>query len=214
MGNLKVSKVALFALGCVLAILSAAMNSSAGTITVKLTGVNGVTAGGVYVDPYFGTVNGVSGLLICDDFSHETDIGESWQANVSTFNNLSLARFQQGTPAQTLQDYEEAAYLYEQLLDNPSQYGDISFALWAIFTPGARTSSGFTANSQDWLTQAQNQDFYAGDFSNFIILTPADPGPGSPQEFLATTPEPSSALLLFSGLSMLALLLGPKRLLA
>ncbi|MGH9440014.1 MAG: PEP-CTERM sorting domain-containing protein [Terriglobia bacterium] len=214
MDHLKVSKPVLFALGCVLAILSATMNSSAGTITVKLTGVNGATQGGVYVDPYYGTINNVPGILVCDDFSHETHIGESWQVNVSTFDDLISARFQQGTQAQTLQDYEEAAYLYEQLLDNPSQYGDISFALWSIFTPGAKTSSGFTANSQDWLTQAQDQSFYAGEFSNFRILTPADPGPGSPQEFLTVTPEPASVVLLFSGLFAIAFLLGKKRLLA
>lgn len=210
----KASKPILILLGCVFIALGAAISASADTITVKLTGVNGAIQGGVYADPYFGTINNVPGILVCDDFSHETHIGESWTANVSTFADLSSVRFQQGTPAQTLQDYEEAAYLYGQLLANPSDYGDISFALWSIFTPSAGTSSGFTSNSENWLDKAEAQTYTAGEFSNFRILTPTDPGSGSPQEFLATTPEPANAVLFMSGLAALALLFHKKRLFA
>ena len=211
---LKTTKPILFLLGCALVVLGATINSSADTITVKLTGVNGAVQGGAYADPYFGTINNTPAILVCDDFSHETYIGESWTVTASTFANLGSVRFQQSTPAQTLQDYEEAAYLYDQLLANPLQYGDISFALWSVFTPGAKTSSGFTAGSQDWLTKAQDQTFTAGEFSNFIILTPTDPGPDSPQEFLTTTPEPASMVLFASGLAALALLFRKKRLFA
>jgi hypothetical protein len=199
----------LLLLAGVLVLLGTPIHSLATTVTVKLTGVNGATQGGVYADPYYGTINkGSQVVLVCDDFNHETDIGESWQATVSTFADLNSVRFKQNITEQTLQDYEEAAYLYNQLLSHPSQYGDISFALWALFSPNARNSSGFTPNSQNWLSKAQLQTFYAGEFSNFLILTPVSHKANSPQEFLTTTatPEPSSVLLLMSGLAAVSLL--------
>jgi hypothetical protein len=55
--------------------------------------------------------------------------------STSTFANLSEARFSQGTQAATLQLYDEAAYLFNELYIQLSQRGDISFALWAIFDP-------------------------------------------------------------------------------
>jgi hypothetical protein len=210
---MKTRKPILFLLGCALLWIGAPTNSSATTVTVQLTAVNGVSKDGVYVDPYYGTIHGMPATLICDDFNHETSIGETWTATVSTFFDLGGARFQQNSQAQTLRDYEEVAYLYNQLLANPSEYSDISFALWSIFTPSVENLSGFTSGAQNWITQAQNQTFYTGEFSNFEILTPTNGGPGSPQEFLSETPEPADALLLVSGLAVLALI-GKKRLFA
>jgi hypothetical protein len=205
----KNKKCSLLLLVSAVVLLGAPIHSFATTVTVKLTGVNGAIQGGVYADPYYGTINkGSQVILVCDDFNHETEIGESWQATVSTFADLSSVRFKQNTPAQTLQDYEEAAYLYDQLLSHPSQYGDISFALWALFSPNAKNSPGFTANSQNWLNKAQSQTFYSGEFSDFLILTPVNHGADSPQEFLTTTatPEPASVLLLMGGLAAISLL--------
>lgn len=192
---------------CSLAFACLAIPSFATTVTVKLTGVNGAVQGGVYVDPYSGTINGAPATLVCDDFNHETFLNETWQANVSTFADLSGVRFQQGTPAATLLAYDEAAYLYEQLGVHPSDVGDISFALWALFTPSAELSSGFTKSASNWLSTAQSQTYYAGEFSNFEILTPVNSGSGSPQEFLTTTPEPVAIMLFGTGLIMLALAL-------
>ncbi|MGH9405075.1 MAG: PEP-CTERM sorting domain-containing protein [Terriglobia bacterium] len=192
---------------CSLALACLACPSFATKVTVKLTGVNGAVQGGVYVDPYSGTINGVPAPLVCDDFSHETYFNETWQANVSTFADLSDVRFQQGTPAATLLAYDEAAYLYGQLGAHPSDIGDISFALWALFTPSAKLSSGFTTGASNWLSTAQGQTYYAGEFSNFEILTPVISGSNSPQEFLTTTPEPASIMLFGTGLLALALAL-------
>ncbi|MGH9378148.1 MAG: hypothetical protein ACRD1I_05050 [Terriglobia bacterium] len=209
---MQIKKLVLFLMACALVSIGAASQSFATTVTVDLTGVNGVTQGGVYADPYSGTINNSQAILVCDDFSHETYFNKPWQANVSTFADLSGVRFQQGAPAATLQAYDEAAYLYTQLLANPSNYGNISFALWALFTPSAKSSSGFTSGAQNWLTQAGNQSYYAGEFSNFEILTPVQPGSGSPQEFLTTTttPEPADILLFATGFGVLSLMLRKK----
>lgn len=187
-------------------VVAPAANSIAGTVQVKLTGVNGATQGGVDVDPYFGTINnGPAVPLICDDFSHGTSIGETWTANVSTLSDLSSVRFQQGTPAATLQAYSEAAWLAQALQAHPSQYGNITFALWALFTPSAESSSGFTSGAETWLTNAESQTFTTGEFANLEILTPTPGGSGSPQEMLTFTPEPASVLLFVTGLAALAL---------
>ncbi|HEX5482371.1 MAG TPA: PEP-CTERM sorting domain-containing protein [Terriglobia bacterium] len=209
-------KSAFFLSACILALVGATATSVfANTVTVKLTGVNGAAQGGVYVDPYSGTINGSSPLtLVCDDFAHETRIGESWTATVSDFSDLSSARFQQGSAAATLRSYDEAAYLYNALLSHPSEYGDISFAIWGLFTPSAQHSSGFTSNSAFWLGQAESQVFTPGEFSNFIVLTPTNSRANSAQEFITATPEPGTMVLMITGLIAGCLLFEKKRLAA
>jgi hypothetical protein len=139
-------------------------------------------------------------------------MNESWTATVNTFGSLSNARW-----GNNPQLYDEAAWLTLALLDpaNAAYAGDIQFAVWAVFGPGAL--NGLSGNddkiAQWWLTQAENQTWTAGEFSNFLIYT-AVPNSGScgdgpcptstPQEFLVKTPEPTAAVLLAVGLLALA----------
>jgi hypothetical protein len=109
-GNIR--RAALLGLAAAMGILIAVAICSATTVQVTLTGVNGVKVNltgvngvgneTVDVDPYYGTINGNPATLVCDDFDHETYIGESWTATVSTLSDLSSVRFQQGTPTETL----------------------------------------------------------------------------------------------------------------
>jgi PEP-CTERM motif len=190
-----------------------AMNSTpamADPVSVTLTGVSGGSQGGVYTSPYFAAVGGASGVaIVCDDFSHDVYIGETWTAYVYNFSNLSGARFYTGNETTTLQLYDEAAWLITELASDPSASGNISFAIWAIFTPSVEGTAGFTPGALWWLDQAEDQTFYSGEYSNFLVLTPADPGAGSPQEYIVMTPEPSTLLLLGAG--FLAIAFGSRR---
>jgi len=199
---LKRSGLLVIAAVAALAFLAPSALADGAGVTVVLTGVSGGTQGGVYTSPYFGSVGGVNGTaIVCDDFNHEVYIGESWTAYEYNFSNLSGARFLGANAAATLQMYDEAAYLITELAQNPSDSGDISFAIWAIFSPNVLTTSGYLeGNAAWWLNQAESQNFYPGEYSNFLVLTPEDSGPCSPQEYLVMTPEPASLLLLGTGI--------------
>src|SRR3954471_23958660 len=64
---------------------------------VTLTGVGGNNSGGVYTVPYYMSINGgTSQVVMCDDFTHYVQVGESWNARIIAYgdlaSNLSLTR--------------------------------------------------------------------------------------------------------------------------
>lgn len=187
-----------------LVLLAAALffvsSAKADTVSVTLTGVSGGVQGSVYTSPYYATVGNISNVpIVCDDYAHQVYLYESWTASVSTFADLSNARFWQGTQSATVKLYDEAAYLFNELYLQPGQTGDISFALWAVFDASqVESSAGWNSKAAWWLASAQKQAYTPGEFSNFRVLTPISPT--SPQEYLVRTPEPSTVLLLCSGL--------------
>jgi PEP-CTERM motif len=171
--------------------------------SVTLTGAGPANQGGVYVYPYTLNIDGSTYAAICDDYNHEVYIGENWTANIYNFSQYHSARF----GSQGLQNYEEAAWLLSQIPSaGASEIGDINFAVWSIFTSGVpvQPKTNTVDGSAYWLTAATtaaNNNFYGMNFSNYRIVTPTDSGTGSAQEYLiATAPEPSSLLMLGSGL--------------
>jgi hypothetical protein len=190
-------------------ILTAGTRAAADPVTINLTGVNGVVQGGVFVDPYYGTVAGAPETLFCDDYGHDSYLNTPFQANVETFGNLTGVRFPGATSAQTLQDYGAAAYLVEEMLANPANDGDLSFALWALFDPSVTSAPGFDQGAANDLYAATHPatPYTASEFSDFYIYTPVCSGAGcasSQQEFLSMgAPEPGALALLILGLGML-----------
>jgi len=176
--------------------------------TVELTYLHnsGRSQGGYGVGPRAVLLDGKPGSLVCDDFDHVINKNIPYEYNVSTFDSLADVRFQQSTPADTLTLYDEAAFLYLAMLDSSKyEWGNIQYALWALFDPAVETLPGFTSTgttpSSYWLALAQSQTFHPGQFSDVLVYTPVDPdGPHSTQEFLGSTPEPSTLLLLGTGL--------------
>jgi hypothetical protein len=149
-------------------------------VNISLTSAGNNVMDGVYVGPYSATVNGTPTQIICDDFTDETYVGESWTANVTTLSNLNGTKWGGMANATTL--YDEAAWLATQMLSptysgNPTQVGYLAYALWAVFAPSA-VESWLGANSaawqavQGWLNTAAAQHFTPNEFANFFIYTP------------------------------------------
>jgi PEP-CTERM motif len=188
--------------------------AKADTVSLTLTGVSGGVQGDVYTSPYLATVGGNTNVaIICDDFTHDVFMNETWTANVSSFADLSGARFWKGTQAATVPFYDEAAFLTDKyILSGSSQSGDASFAVWAIFSPSQTIGAhGWDSGAATLLAEAKGQTFASGAYSDYQVLTPSDPSPTPPyptsaQEFLVRTPEPSTLPLLCAGLIALVMI--------
>ena len=183
------------------ALVCASQSSLAETLT--LNSVSGQTVGGQDVFPYYFNVNGSSSLtaLMCLDLNREISFGETWNVNVAS---VPLDNSQASI------NYRADAWIFSQL--GFSSNADVQYAVWDIFDPtDAAGNVGFTAAAQTLaatgLNMAQNQTLInSGFFSGFTLFTPTADQTGwtngIPQDFIGTaqTPEPSSFLLLGSGL--------------
>ncbi len=183
-----------------------ARTAQANTVTLQLTAVNSAAQGGYAVGPAIGTVNGTPITIVCDDFAHHVALGQTWTATISTFTDLSNARF--ANVANALSKYQQAAWLFDQFVLNPSATGDIQYAIWGLLTPTTPTTTG----ALQWISVARGVNLSNYDFSGFRFYTPVDCSKASPQEFIAKIPvtpipEPATLLLLGSGLAGCAALL-------
>jgi PEP-CTERM motif len=214
-------------LGLAAVVLCIAPSALADT-SMDLTSPGNNPVDGVYVGPYYATVNGVANTpVICDDFTDESYVPETWSAtstSVAGVNALSPVDFF-GVDGQ--QGYNAVASLSETLFglspSDPTYSSDaavLQYAIWDIFNNGS--VSTFLAGDPTLLADAKadaaaalGASYAAGSFSNILILTPDSSQPMScsttsgelcpPQEFIVQTPEPGTFGLLAIGLLMLGI---------
>jgi hypothetical protein len=192
-----------------------AIPAAAGPVNVTLKGASGVAQGGVIVAPYYLSINGGPKIpVVCDDYTHGVYTGESWTATINTFSTLASTRFGLGA----FQQYAEAAWLVTQILAQPSQDGNLNFAIWALFAPTQTKANtkGWTAGAQNWYKAAfawfgshcskVTDTCSEINLANYAIITPTSSGLKSPQEYIVITPEPATIALFGAGLLLLALL--------
>ncbi len=153
------------------------------------------------VYPWYFQVNGVPTTLICDTLNNLNIRGENWQANVTNILNGPTKGLFQGN---TLIDYEAAAVIFSDILFHGANASDANWAIWALFTPGAKNSKYFNAdalalyNAALALAPKLPKSF----FNNYVIYTPI-PGTqsckscGLPQEFIgySLVPEPGTVVV-------------------
>lgn len=177
---------------------------------------------GIYMSPYTASINGgVPTYVICDDFSDEVDVNETWTVTSGTVGSSTQGLW----GAENSAGYQEVAWLAQQLLSpsilsSPTQEGIYSYAIWSVFDPtdvqnylvGTNSSYHDTAT---WNAVESLLGSYSGQTATdaVTVYTPAGNPVGAsanqsccgrPQEFLAvSTPEaPAPAIL---GIDMLGL---------
>jgi hypothetical protein len=132
--------------------------------------VQGPVMGGVYTSPYYATINsGTSAVpIICDDFSDESYLPETWTAYDTSLSqipvtnppNNTTVKWTDGTvpgvatPLTQSQAYTTAAYLAVEILETNQSTaagaeaaGDLSYAMWGLFTPVVFTGQNGTTCS-------------------------------------------------------------------
>jgi hypothetical protein len=228
--------VAVWSIGALLVFQSTAM---ADTATIYLTSAGADASHGVYISPYYGSVNGgPTQPLVCDDFGDNSYIPETWLATVyNGSGNLSQTRMAAlsglgSNPTALNKAYDAAAYLVLQLQGaNAASRTLTSFAIWDIFRDHGSDGSDYVApwlaSDPTFLSQVQATvanayanatsgersilTIYSSPITCLVATDNCNAVNNPPQEFLGlSVPEPESLALLGIGLIGIGLI-GRKR---
>ena len=150
-----------------------------GDVNMTLTGPPpGPSMGGAYTSPYTADIDGVSTLVICDDFNSDVYQGLNWSATATPLDTLtggtasSTVKFDQGGNAVTQQfDYTVVAYLAMELMQvdqsttsGQTEAGELSYAIWDVFDPNADMTAPLPLTSSELAAIGNPADGYTSGF--------------------------------------------------
>jgi hypothetical protein len=189
---------------------------SANTVSVKFVSANPVVTvpgEGGDAGPYTLSVNGQNVLGMClDDFLNVSN--NTWTANVTLANSSNLSNTilgnqtvsYNGHTLTSSQTYGMEAYLFSEIVQPNADRADLQLAAWSLMDSDTMYDVFHDHHSYD--TTAQNDLLGAYNAilnpnsgfnpANYEILT--DTSKFGSQEFIVASPEPSTYLLLGSGL--------------
>lgn len=174
-----------------------ALPLSAGTVSMQFTGLpTGNSYSGTATYPYNVSVDGgLNQWMMCIGYKEHIETGETWRANVVSVGSLD--------PSTHLLDYE-AAFLFTMAVADHGTNSNINAATWYLF----EGVPSLTPEAAALVALAQGRAYIPGEFSD-VLLYSAIPGTengniGRAQDFLGSTPEPSTFAMTASGIIGLA----------
>ena len=120
---------------------------------VTFESVNGVVdSSNYYVGPYSLKVDGTLYQTMCYDFTHPVEFGQTWSANILSFDQLDNAYY--SYQPDYVGKYWQEAWLFNQLLQasTPEAMIGIQHAAWMLFNPDVAPSDG----SEPWLAASSD----------------------------------------------------------
>ena len=202
-------------------------------LDMEITGVQGATYNGEDVYPYYGSANGISVTLMCISFTADMNLGETWIAEKESisdsptfeeaawlFNDANAALDGASPYSSYSQPYQIADQWAARELFSQSAY---STAPTLAATQMALAAANYASEPDSFYQQfilyapvpgTQNENGTPQFFLGYGDQTPNAPNPyaGSPDSpAYGTLPEPSSLVLLGSGLLGLASVMYRKR---